>query len=148
MLAPSADAAAVLLNAALAAMSLGVRASLACPRTYPSPAGAAAHAAHAPAAADLEHAMACGTHSDPSSDADPVVSPGAGGAWAAAAAAAQCEAAWACAGGGGAAGGLARAERLHAAARMAWLERVREDAGENPVKTRTYVPCLGVSKGQ
>ncbi|KAK9833435.1 hypothetical protein WJX81_005331 [Elliptochloris bilobata] len=42
--------------------------------------------------------------------------------------AAQCEAVWACAGGGGAAGRMARAERLHAAARMAWLERLREDA--------------------
>lgn len=47
----------------------------------------------------------------------------------AAEAAAAAEAAWAAAGGGAAAGRLARGERLHAAARMAYLERVREGAG-------------------
>ena len=144
-LAPSSDAAAVLLDAALAALPPCARASLACPRTHPSPAGAAAHAAHAPAAADPVQAMAGSAHADPSSSADPPPSPDAGGAWAAAAAAARCEAAWACVGGGGAAGRLARAERLHAAARMAWLERVREDAGELPVEIYAHV-CIHDSR--
>ena len=142
-LAPSADAVAVLLDAALAALSLCTCASPARPRTHPSPADAAAPAVHAPAVADPGQALACGAHADPGSGAEPVSSPGAGGAWAAAAAAARCEAAWACAGGGGAASRLARAERLHAAARMAWLERVREDAGELPLKNYAHVQqCL------
>ena len=138
-LAPSADAVAVLLDATLAALSLCTCASPARPPTHPSPADAAAPAAHAPAAAYPGQALACGAHADPGSGADPVPSPGAGGAWAAAAAAARCEAVWACAGGGGTANRLARAERLHAAARMAWLERVREDAGELPLKNYAHV---------
>ena len=137
---PSAEAAAALLHAALARLSLCACAGLACPRPYPSLAGAAARAAHATAAVYPVHAMACAAHVDPSFGTDPFPSPGAGGAWATAAgAAARCEAAWACAGGGGGVGRLARAERLHAAARMAWLERVREEAGELSVRSRVCV---------
>ena len=47
----------------------------------------------------------------------------------AAQAAAAAEAAWAATGGGAVAGRLTRGERLHAAARMAYLEHIREGAG-------------------
>ncbi len=117
----SADAAALLLEPVLARLPGLDSAEPA--TSYPNPAPEDAPGGAAAAAAEEVRPAAGGGCAGPNPD------PGSKGAWAAPAAAAHCEAAWAAAGGGAAAGRLARAERLHAAARMAWLERLREDSG-------------------